>query len=244
MNYIVLAFMIAVAIYAAYNFTGQIEVESSTNEVKTDLGIAGRLFYATVFFIPLLVVYFLSKKVPPVGLVLCAILSCLIAIANNFLNKRGFKTTYGAFALWIVSFLVSLFVSNISAFKVTLWSVVYVVFQLILGVLICLGTASGKLHRIILETKRRIEESEDTEEDVASIDIDSPNLRGTEPRTDTAVSEDDDDEGNELSLADRLDNFLSRRWARWLVWGIFIIIVVLVFVWLECKFDYFPPFNS
>ena len=189
-----------------------------------------------VFFATMFVIGYLSKF-PVISCILALAASIALVMANTYLKGKKIHVTLAMIALWFGVFYASFKDSGLvlsfttKAFKASNWWVkAYIVLQLICGALILVGTAVANYRNYYGINKRK-------------------NRKRTEARPLTPTEERKIiDKNDMLGLGEdfKLGNFLVDNAQALLSW-LFIIMLVILYaflcVWLEVKFDFFPPYR-
>lgn len=232
---------IVLSVFAERQLVAQLERVSATRARMNDgdgnsleLGIKDRAIVAAVFAAVMIVLGFLSRFWL-ISTILALAISVILVVSNTFLKSNGINALTGFFLLWIGILISSIKEAGFTT-STTGWGKVYIVLQIIMLVLLIVGSVAGNVHRFYCKVRQENRDADELEEKASKHD----DAVGTEEDDEDDYEDDEDGFGEE-------DPFHEKFWNKAVRIGFIVLIVVFALVlgyWLEATYDFFPPYVS
>ena len=231
---------VALSVFAEKQFLAQLERAAATRARRDEnnpgrmleFGVKDRAIVA-VAIAAVMIILGLISKFWIVSTILALAISAILVMSNTFLKSNGINALTAFFLIWVGILISSIKDAGFTT-ATTGWGKVYIVIQVIMLVLLIVGSVAGNVLKFYHKVREENEDADKLEEKVKATHDDTDN-------------EEDDEESDEEDGFDDEDPFNEEFWNKAIRIGALILIIALAFTlgfWLEMKFDFFPPYVS
>lgn len=233
------------AYVVANQFCGKLEMASATRARREDgskgrsleVGYTGRIVVMVALLIGFAFIALLSKWLFVSTIVVMA-LTIGIVWGNIYLRGIGVEAFITAFFLWIGNIVASLY-NQSKVGTESKWATFFIIFEIVMLALMAISTAVVKFNRYRMETREE-DEAEEEDEELADHYIDEAD--DDESEADASEDDDEEDEDDYWEREARREKIIKTALNVFLI-VLIVAAVASLGVWLEVKFDFFPPYR-